>query len=755
MTRLSTEKIELAAQFVNSTASHIFLTGKAGTGKTTFLRDLAEATHKDFVIVAPTGIAALNAKGVTIHSQFLFPFGTFLQDEINFKQAPKGNFYTRNQLARRHPLNSARKQVLRNIDLLIIDEISMVRADLLDAIDYRLKSVKGNFKQAFGGVQLLMIGDLYQLQPIVKPHEWEHLKAFYKSPHFFESSALKTSGFTYIELDKIFRQQDNRFINILNHIRDNVCTDEDIDILNSYFVSAPTENEKEGAIIITTHNYKADSINKQELDKLPGKSHFYKAEIAGEFPEHIYPLPQTLELKKGAKVMFIKNDGEEKRYFNGKLAEISQLSSRNEICVKMEGEDEFWLESHRWENIKYNIHPKTKEIEEEVIGSFDQYPIKPAWAITVHKSQGLTFEKAIIDVEQAFAAGQVYVALSRLRSLEGLVLRNKISKSVISSDEEVVRFSESKTQQPPLQDSLKTSQMNFLKMLLLQSFDFSEIINQIEYTQNKFGVKMEFEDEEMQTALQKLKESFLAEKLVTNRFKIQITKLLQENQHEKLLERIEKGSNYYLRFLNKHTKELLIHLEEVRQLSRTKTYQNALAEIDQIIVKKLEQVQKSAFVCRCILEGKQIKRNEELRFSLKEKRLKLLEEVKIHLKENPKNLKNKTGRKRKNSTKGETYQTTFTLLKEGLSPQKIAEKRGLVLGTIEVHLAKGIEAGNINIESILKKEELKELESVFESNPDVGLAEIYQKTSGNYSYGKLRMFANSLKRKNTSREAEQ
>lgn len=668
MTKISTEKIELAAQFVNSTASHIFLTGKAGTGKTTFLRDLAEATHKDFVIVAPTGIAALNAKGVTIHSQFLFPFGTFLQDSINFEQSPRGNFYTRNQLARRHPLNSARKQVLRNIDLLIIDEISMVRADLLDALDYRLKSVKGNFRQAFGGVQLLMIGDLFQLQPIVKDHEWEHLKTFYKSPHFFEALALKSAGFIYIELDKIFRQEDQRFINILNNIRNNNCKREDIAALNSYFSSKAFQDKEENAITITTHNYKADGINKKALDKLPAESHFFEAEIKGDFPENIYPLPQTLEFKKGARVMFIKNDSEEKRYYNGKLAEINEISSQG-ITVITENGEEFSLDRYCWENIKYNIDPKTKEIKEEVIGSFEQYPIKPAWAITVHKSQGLTFEKAIIDVEQAFAAGQVYVALSRLRSLDGLVLSNKISEAVISSDQNVVSFSENKAKQPPLQDRLKNSQMNFLKTLLLKSFNFTEIISQIEYTQKKVAGKIEFEDEAMRDALQQLKERFLSEKTITNKFKRQIEQLLQQNDKEKLMERIEKGSNYYLEYLYKRNKELLIHLEEVAQLSRTKTYRNYLTEIDQVISKKVEQVQKSVFVCRCILEGKEIKRNEELRTSRRNKRMHLLDEVAAHVKANPKNLKNKSGRTRKSSTKGETYQITFSLLKEGLNAE--------------------------------------------------------------------------------------
>lgn len=743
MSHISTEKIELAAQFVNSTSSHIFLTGKAGTGKTTFLRDIAEATHKNFVIVAPTGVAALNAQGVTIHSQFLFPFGTFLQEETHFDQAPQGNFFTRNQLARKHPLNSARKQVLRNIDLLIIDEVSMVRADLLDAIDYRMKSVKGNFKQAFGGVQLLMIGDLFQLQPIVKDHEWKQLKDTYKSPHFYESISLKKNGFTYIELDKIFRQQDEQFIRILNNIRNNVCTKEDLDILNAH---VQPNNEPTDAITLTTHNHLADRLNQQELAKLGGKSHFYEAEIEGDFPERIYPLSPRLELKSGAKVMFIKNDTEEKQYYNGKMAEVCELSSQG-ICVKMDNNDKFWVRKHLWENLKYKLNATTKEIEEEVIGSYFQYPLKPAWAITVHKSQGLTFESAVLDVGKAFASGQVYVALSRLRSLKGLILRTPISASVISNDAEVVRFSKNKAQQSGLQETLKASQSFFLKNLLLGTFNFSEIPKQVEYTEHKTATKMEFEDPEMRIALQNLKESFLKQQPTTSKFQKQISQLLQEKAYSKLLERIQKGSIYYLNFLEEQLLQLLIHLGEVRQLSKTKTYQTALLEIDQLIAKKIEQAHKATYVSQCILEGKKIEKNDELRHLRIEKRASLLEKVEIHLKENPKNLKNKTGRTQKKDTKGETYQITFSLLKEGLNLEEIAKKRNLVVGTIESHLARGIGSGEVEIDQFVDEKELETLRAYFEDGKVSGLSDIYKETNGKYSYGKLRMVQASLKRK--------
>ncbi|HET8839299.1 MAG TPA: helix-turn-helix domain-containing protein [Flavobacteriaceae bacterium] len=754
MSTQTTEKIELAAEFVNSTSQHIFLTGKAGTGKTTFLREIAKTTHKNFVIVAPTGVAALNANGVTIHSQFLFPFGSFLPEEVQLGNEPHGNFFNRNKLARRHPLNSVRKQVLRNIDLLIIDEVSMLRADMLDAIDYRLKSVKGNFKQAFGGVQLLMIGDMFQLPPIVKNHEWNVLKNFYAGPHFFESLALKKSGFAYIEFDKIFRQSENDFIEILNNIRNNSCTNENIEKLNSFYRSETEINQlKEHAITLTTHNYLAERLNRQELDKLPGKSYYYNSKIKGDFPEHLYPLPEKLELKVGAKVMFLKNDGEDKRYYNGKLAEVCELS-KDQVCVKMEGGNELWLEEYVWENKKYNLHSETKEIEEEIIGTFTQFPIKTAWAITVHKSQGLTFDKAIIDVGQAFAAGQVYVALSRLRSLEGLILRTKISPFGISSDEEIVRFSEEKIQGPPLETSLKTEQTNFLMALLSETFDFSSVLQQVEYCQKKVGMKMEFEDAEMREALNDLQEKLSKESSVTGIFRNQIQRLLNQGNKEKLLERIEKGSTYYLKLLRERNRELLIHLEEVRQLSKTKAYQTALEEIDQVLSKKMEQMQKAAYISDCILDGKKIQKNEELRFSRHKKRKELLEEVAKYIEANPKNFKNKTGKKRKKSTKGETFQITFGMLSEGLNPEEIAEKRGLVLGTIESHLARGIQSGEVDIASFMKTSELNDLQKVFQNNAEAGLGEIFKQTDGKYSYGKLRMAQAWFFRKNQSNSSE-
>ncbi len=736
MSATATDKLNLAARFVNSTSSHIFLTGKAGTGKTTFLHNLAKATHKNFVVVAPTGIAALNAKGVTIHSQFLLPFGSYLPQPVNLEGSVQSNFYTSRELASRHALNSLRKKVLRNIDLLIIDEVSMLRADLLDAIDYRLRSVKGDYSRPFGGVQLLMIGDLYQLPPIVKDHEWNYLKEFYGSPHFFEARALREAGFTYIELDKIFRQSDDRFINLLNALRNDRCTAQDLAELNNHYKE--NYETEEGVITLTTHNYQADRLNRDALDRLKGPSFYYEAEVDKDFPENLFPLPESLELRVGAQVMFVKNDiTENKAFYNGKLAQVKELNDDG-ICVSMEGNDEYWLDRHEWENKKYQVNETTKELEEEVIGTFRQFPIRLAWAITVHKSQGLTFDKAVIDVGQAFAPGQVYVALSRLRSLDGLVLRTRISDSVISSDAQVIRFSQDKNRGEELPAQLQQEQSRYLHELLYHTFDFENIAKQIEYVQQKVAGKMEFEDAEMQSALNNLREAISGESQNTQKFRGQLSRLLQKRDMEQLRTRIEKGSGYYLDFLFARLKELLIHVEEVKQLTKTKAYVNALEEIDQLISVQIMQVQKVSFLSQAIIEGKEIIRQPDLTISRKAQREAVQKEVEQHLKNNPKNFDTKTGRKRKKKkVKGETYLETYKLIKEGLTPEEIAKKRELAESTIESHLARGIKQGEVEISDFLSKVEIAEMATGFTG--DANLTEVHNNFKGKYSYGKLRM----------------
>lgn len=748
-----TEMAAKAASFVNSTNKHIFLTGKAGTGKTTFLRQLATSTHKRHVILAPTGIAALNANGVTIHSQFLLPFGTYLPDRNLPDELPAGaNFYTQRSLVRRHPLNAKRRDVLRNVDLLIIDEVSMLRADILDAIDSRMRSVKRNYREPFGGVQLLMIGDMYQLPPVVKDHEWSKMRQYYNSQHFFGSLGLKEAGFVYIELDKIFRQKDDRFISILNNLRNNVVTAQDIEDLNTHF--DPDPDTLEEVITITTHNYQADQLNRKALDKLDTKSFYFEAEVDRDFPEKVFPVAESLELKMGAQIMFVKNDTESGAYFNGKLAKVTAIDDDG-IEVLMSGSDiHYQLRREIWENKKYTVDETTKDLEEEVVGTFTQYPIKLAWAITVHKSQGLTFEKAVIDVGQAFAPGQVYVALSRLTSLEGLVLRTRIDPSVVSTDSQVIEFSQKKEQQDPLVSMLENGQAEYLKSLLMETFDLTEVIRQINRVNEKHNAKDQFEDEEMRNALNDLATGINDELNNTEKFKQQLRVHLHNRDKDILLERIGKGSAYYIAFLKKNMRDLLKHLEEVKQFSRTKTYQTALTEIDLLLMKKWEQMDKAQNVAQCILEGKDISPQPEQSAERAKQRSELFAEVAKVVEENPKNTQRKSGRVRKKKdpnapkkVKGATYLETFTLVQEGLDAEQIAEKRGLKASTIETHIARGIQNGKFGIEKVMDKNDLENIETCFKENEGISMGQIIGKLNGEYSYGQLRMVQAHLSRK--------
>lgn len=741
--------LSATAQFINTTAGHIFLTGKAGTGKTTFLKNLDKLTHKSHIVVAPTGIAALNAGGVTIHSQFLLPPVTFLPDRsLPDDFAEGGKFINQNTLARKHPLNSARKQVLRSIDLLVIDEVSMLRADMLDAIDYRMKAARGNFRQSFGGAQLLFIGDLYQLPPVVKNEEWETLRRYYKSAWFYDSNALHDDPPIYIELDKIFRQHDPVFINILNNLRNNTITPEDIDTLNRHHKTTDEISNLREVITLTTHNYKADELNQKELRNLTTPSHFFDASIEGDFPESMYPVLLRIELKEGAQIMFVRNDSENKMYFNGKLATVKEISG-NDVWVEMAGTHaRFQLKRERWENKKYTVDEVTRDIKDAVIGAFEQYPIKLAWAITVHKSQGLTFDQAVIDVGQAFADGQVYVALSRLRSLDGLTLRTRIHSSVISTDQQVVTFAQSNYRPGQLGVVMKERQLQFIQQLLNKTFDFTMLIKDIRYVQKDLAEEG-FTEVTMKPVLEQIAEALEAENTNTEKFRLQLTALLNANDSIQLVERIRKGSAYYKTHLIQNTKTLLHHLEVIRQRKRVKAYVNQLTDLDQAMSKKCEEVDKAAFLTEAILNGHEKfefsaltrQRSEERGALLAEirKQVEAVTQAKRQRKPRKERLSANRHGKRKNAGDPNTYDITLDLLNSGMTVEQIARERGLVGGTIEGHLAKAVETGRVSIFKFMTEESIMEIINARRELPeDATSKELYDRLNGKFGYGQLR-----------------
>ena len=468
----SNTQFRLAAELVNYTGQHIFLTGKAGSGKTTFLRFIKNNITKNCAVVAPTGVAAINAGGVTMHSFFQLPFEVYLPINAPFT----GNLQVTYQhnLFSKIQLNSQKREVMEELELLIIDEVSMLRCDKLDCIDAILRGVrKKNYP--FGGVQVLFIGDMYQLPPVAPDAEWQILKEHYNSPFFFDAQVLKNTNVVYVELNKIYRQNEQQFINLLNNVRNNTMTEYDFELLQERYNPSFRPTHDEQYITIASHNFKADKINADELSQLHGEAFTFKGAIEGDFSEKALPAEMQLTLKEGAQIMFIKNDvGEDRKYYNGKIATIKSIH-KDTIVVTMRDEGvDFELKKETWENIRYQFNKDKNKIDEEIIGKYIQYPIRLAWAITIHKSQGLTFEKVVIDAGQSFAAGQVYVALSRCTTLAGMVLLSRISSHAIGTDERVAQFALRASQESELENLIALEKVRFIQKKLFDVFNWDK-----------------------------------------------------------------------------------------------------------------------------------------------------------------------------------------------------------------------------------------------------------------------------------------
>lgn len=715
---------QITADYINTTDRHIFLTGKAGTGKTTFLKHIVAHTHKKTVVAAPTGIAAINAEGVTLHSLLQLPFGAFIPERI---QPPDVNaqITTLFNLFSNLRFNASKRNLIREIELLIIDEVSMLRADLLDCIDHMLRFLRKRKNEPFGGLQMLFIGDLLQLPPVVKDTEWQILSQYYKSSYFFEARALKDTPPIHVELEKVYRQSDQKFIGLLNRFRENRQTDADIELLNQRYRTDHQKLSEQGYIHLTTHNRKADDINSQRLKALTTPTVSFPANIEGDYPEHIFPTAQKMELKEGAQVMFIKNDlSEEKLFFNGRIGHISELSKK-QILVTFEDGNVVEAPLHKWENKRYSLNKETNEIEEKILGSFEQYPLKLAWAVTVHKSQGLTFEKAILDLSGAFAQGQVYVALSRLTAIEGLVLSSKIPAEGFGLSESMKSFVASKADKDDLTQKLDAERKAYLTRLTSASFDLSELITAFRVHEHSFNKQ---ENRSLKQRYHQWTKDLLSEilpiKEVSDGFIRQIQKITHtEGDYLPLLtERVAKATGYFTPLLEKLSKDLTNHELNLKDKSKLKTYRKELKELEQAAFNKSEALRKVNLLLQFAAESKVLTKQD---LHPKERMASRVQEK-------------KAAKKKQRTDKTPTAEISFKLYKAGKTIEEIAKERELVTGTIEGHLSQYIQKGELDPYEVVDKQKLDNIMTLI--GPETqGMNDIKAKLGSEYTYGEVKV----------------
>lgn len=695
------EESILAWNIIEKTNANLFLTGKAGTGKTTFLKRLKELSPKRMIVLAPTGIAAINAGGMTIHSFFQLPFSPYV---------PGTTFGSGEQ--KRYQFSKLKRNIIRSIDLLVIDEISMVRSDLLDAVDSVLRQYRKRHDLPFGGVQLLMIGDLQQLAPVVTPQEEHLLGQHYDTPFFFSSNALKQVGYLTIELKKVYRQQDEQFISLLNQIRENKASEATLQALNQRYIPNFVPPKEGNYIRLTTHNAPAQYINEQQLAALPAQSFSFTADIEGDFPETSYPADFKLTLKPGAQVMFIKNDPQH-RFYNGMIGEVigvrtDEDGSKITVRSKDSGE-EFDLEKMEWTNAKYTLNEKTKEIEETVEGKFMQYPLRLAWAITIHKSQGLTFEHAIIDASHSFTHGQTYVALSRCKTLEGMVLSQPLSHGAIISSQTVDAFTSQLA--APSQEQISSLELQYIIYCITELFDFYSIRTSYEHLMRCLVEFFNGKYPRVVSEYQKLQVVLKSLIAVSDKFRVQYTGMLARNpdvRQAELQDRIHKGAMYFL--------DKIGILSDLIRKSNLDT--------DNKVARKQFEDRFSVFSEDVKLKERLLKYECSAEFTVTDY---LKKKVQFLLLDADASSDSGSGRKSRRQKKPNepkvpktpTREISYNLYKQGMTLEQIAAERGLVKDTIAGHLASYVKEGKIGLRALISSAHEKKIRDFMKAHPEL------------------------------------
>ncbi len=709
---ISNPRRDLAQQFMLRTGRNIFLTGKAGTGKTTLLRDIVFKTTKKHIIVAPTGVAAMNAGGMTIHSVFQLPPSTFVPSNVTMDP---DRYVTRSHLATHQRIVKERIDLLRNLELLIIDEISMVRADLLDAIDFTLRRIRRS-SEVFGGVQVIVIGDLYQLSPVVQPDTWQVLAEYYASPYFFSSHSWQQADAIVIELDQVYRQADEHFVSLLNRIRAGIRKDEDVHLINQNLTEHPPRDED--IITLTTHNRKADKINKEELDKLDTEPITLSAVVRGSFNKNAYPIPAEIIVKPGAQVMFVKNDPEG-GWYNGKLATVVDMTG-DTLIVEDSDDRRIEVDREEWKNTKYTVDKKTKDITKEELGSYLQYPLRLAWAITVHKSQGLTFDDVILDLENTFADGQLYVALSRARSLEGIVMTSKIQKYHIKVDDRINQYYQQHTLPADIDQTLLQDIKAEEDRRLARAFDISRILA---YTEDWHFYILNNDVEQKKSRLTKAGKVVLAlEELeaIAAKFKSQIEHIAATQadlgeQAAQILDRSAKAVAYFTdEIYARAVVPVNVHYAKVKKAQDERKYQRYLSQILGEYWHAIDTLYDLSYSNQPVYTDER-KHKRQKTFDAKQ----AIAEA-------------GSGRK------GETYEITLELYKSGKSIEEIAKHRSLSAGTIEGHIGRWINRDEIKITDVLSKDKLDAAVTVLMDSPDAELSSVRSKIPLLLTWGELR-----------------